>query len=75
MKRDINSGRRIGVYICHCGQNITSTLDVIRPREAATEMAPVVVVRDYKFMCPAMVLLLHKCLECVMSHLEIKIKG
>jgi heterodisulfide reductase subunit A2 len=42
---------RIGVFICHCGENIASTVDCAR---AATELAThpgVVVAMDYKYMC------------------------
>jgi heterodisulfide reductase subunit A len=42
---------RIGVYICHCGTNIASTVDVAKVREYAATLPSVVIARDYKFMC------------------------
>ena len=42
---------KIGVYICHCGANIASTVDVEEVTEFAKTLASVVVARDYKFMC------------------------
>jgi len=47
MARDI----RIGVYICHCGSNIASAVDVKEVAEFATTLRGVVVARDYIFMC------------------------
>jgi len=42
---------KIGVYICHCGSNIASTVDVAKVREKASTLPHVVIARDYKFMC------------------------
>ena len=45
---------RIGVYVCHCGTNIASTVDVENVALWAShelEDRGVVVARDYKFMC------------------------
>lgn len=42
---------RVGVYICHCGVNISHTVDVEGCREFAQTRPGVAVVRDYKFMC------------------------
>ncbi len=48
---------RIGVYVCHCGTNISAT---VRVEDVATwareELGPdgVVVSRDYKFMCSSL---------------------
>lgn len=42
---------RVGVYICHCGVNISATVDVLAVREYAENVDGVVVARDYKFMC------------------------
>ena len=47
MARDI----RIGVYICHCGSNIASAVDVKEVAEFAATLRDVVVARDYIFMC------------------------
>jgi heterodisulfide reductase subunit A len=42
---------KIGVYICHCGANIASAVDVARVTEYAGGLPYVAVARDYKFMC------------------------
>jgi len=42
---------KIGVYICHCGSNIASTVDVEQVTEYAKGLPSVAVARDYKFMC------------------------
>jgi len=48
MRREVP---RIGVYICHCGSNIASKVDVEKVREFASTLDYVVIARDYKFMC------------------------
>lgn len=48
---------RVGVYICHCGTNISSTVDVEDVRDwAAANLNDegVVISRDYKFMCSSL---------------------
>jgi len=42
---------RIGVYICHCGINIASAVDVGTVRALAETLEGVTVARDYRFMC------------------------
>jgi heterodisulfide reductase subunit A len=42
---------RIGVFVCHCGENISRTVDVERVAEAAREMFGVAHATDYKYMC------------------------
>ena len=42
---------RIGVYICHCGGNISDVVDVKKVVEAAKKEKGVVVAKDYMFMC------------------------
>ena len=42
---------RIGVYICHCGTNIASYVDVKRLVELIRDVPDVVVARDYRYMC------------------------
>jgi len=42
---------KIGVYVCHCGANIASIVDVAQVAEYAKGLPSVVVARDYKFMC------------------------
>jgi heterodisulfide reductase subunit A len=42
---------RIGVFICHCGENISATVDCARVALAAAEFPGVVHSIDYKYMC------------------------
>ncbi len=46
-----NGDVRIGVYICHCGANIASTVKVEEVRKFIATAPGVRVARDYKFMC------------------------
>jgi len=48
---DMGSRPRIGVYICHCGANIASTVDVEAVVEFAKTLPGVVVARHYTYMC------------------------
>jgi len=43
--------RKIGVYICHCGLNIASTVNVQNLTEFAQGLEGVVIARDYLYMC------------------------
>ena len=42
---------RIGVFVCHCGTNISSTVDVEDVAEFAKGLEGVVVSKTYKYMC------------------------
>lgn len=42
---------RTGVYICHCGTNISATVDVAAVAEFASSLEGVVLARDYSYMC------------------------
>jgi len=42
---------RVGVYICHCGLNIASTLDVEELKKFAETLPNVAVARDLQFSC------------------------
>jgi heterodisulfide reductase subunit A len=42
---------RIGVFICHCGENIGKTVDCARVAETARSMPGVVYAVDYKYTC------------------------
>lgn len=42
---------RIGLYICHCGTNISKMVDVAHIAKEMVNHPDVVVSRDYKFMC------------------------
>ncbi len=43
--------RKIGVFVCHCGINIASTVDVSMLVDYAKTLDGVVVSKDYKYMC------------------------
>lgn len=42
---------KIGVFICHCGINIASSVDIKTLMEYAKTLDNVVVSKDYKYMC------------------------
>jgi len=42
---------KTGVYICHCGTNISATVDVKSLRDYAAELDGVILARDYSYMC------------------------
>jgi len=42
---------KIGVFVCHCGINIASTVEVKELVRYAGELDNVVVSKDYKYMC------------------------
>ena len=42
---------RIGVFVCHCGENISRTVDVERVARAAEKLIGVAYACDYKYMC------------------------
>lgn len=42
---------KIGVFICHCGENIDATVDCAKVAEAAGHMEGVAFATDYKYMC------------------------
>ena len=42
---------RIGVFICHCGENISGTVDVAKVAKEASEVEGVAYSVDYKYMC------------------------
>jgi heterodisulfide reductase subunit A len=48
---------RVGVYVCHCGSNISATVDVEGVRDWAADSLKddgVIISRDYKFMCSSL---------------------
>ena len=47
----MNSGERVGVYICHCGTNIAGVVDVEEVTEFASGLEQVAVARHYAYMC------------------------
>jgi heterodisulfide reductase subunit A len=57
MSENSPSKPKIGVYICHCGTNISSMVDVEKVRDWASQRMGnegVVISRDYKFMCSSL---------------------
>lgn len=46
-----NGAPKIGVYICHCGINISSKVDISSVVEFARTLPRVAISREYKFMC------------------------
>lgn len=42
---------RVGVFICHCGENIARTVDVELAAEAAAKLPGVVHAEHYRYMC------------------------
>lgn len=46
-----NGQVKIGMYICHCGVNISATVRVAEVRDFIAKQPNVVIARDYKFMC------------------------
>ncbi len=42
---------RIGVFVCHCGENIAATVDVKRVADTLAEHPGVAYSVDYKYMC------------------------
>ena len=42
---------RVGVFVCHCGTNISATVDVVKVAEEMKNQPGVVYTEDYKFMC------------------------
>ena len=42
---------RIGVFICHCGENISSTVDVVKAAAECAKIPGVVHSVEYKYMC------------------------
>jgi len=43
--------RKVGVFICHCGGNISDVVDVKAVREDAAKREDVVLATDFRFMC------------------------
>jgi len=42
---------RVGVYVCHCGQNIAGTVDCKAVSKYAKTLPKVVIARDHKYIC------------------------
>ena len=42
---------RIGIFICHCGHNISTSVDIETLKKECAEIPGVALVEDYKYMC------------------------
>ena len=42
---------KIGVFVCHCGENISATVDCEKVAAEASKITGVEVSVDYKYMC------------------------
>ncbi len=42
---------KVGVYLCHCGKNISSVIDIDKLKSFTSHLPNVVHVSEYKFMC------------------------
>jgi len=42
---------RIGVFVCHCGENISATVNCKTVAETAADISGVVFTQEYKYMC------------------------
>ena len=51
MWETLESAIRIGVYICHCGGNISDTVDVERVKEEISKLKDVKVVETVEYLC------------------------
>ena len=54
MKNNPKNTERVGVYVCHCGSNISKVVDVEEVARWAGEQPNVTIARDYKFMCSSL---------------------
>ena len=43
--------RRVGVFVCECGTNISSVVDTVKVAQAAKNMPGVIFATNYKYMC------------------------
>jgi len=43
--------KKVGVYICHCGGNISDTVDVAKAKEAASQFDGVKIAETYEYVC------------------------
>jgi len=42
---------KVGVFVCHCGENISATVDCEKVAQVASQMDGVTFATDYKYMC------------------------
>ncbi len=51
LRANLMSEPRIGVYICHCGGNISNTVDVAKVKENVAKLKGVVAAETYEYVC------------------------
>jgi len=44
-------GKKVAVFVCHCGSNIAGTVDIPKVVKELESMPEVAVARDYQYMC------------------------
>jgi heterodisulfide reductase subunit A2 len=49
--QDVEPAPKVGVYICHCGGNISDTVNCAQVAKTLEKLPDVAVARDYPFMC------------------------
>jgi heterodisulfide reductase subunit A len=64
---------RVGVFVCHCGENISRTVDVEQVAAAIREMPGVAHSVDYKYMCsdPGQTLIKQAVAEKNLTHVVV----
>ena len=50
-EKSTSGEQRLGVYVCHCGINISHTVDVEKVAEAAAALPGVAIAKTYRYMC------------------------
>ena len=50
-EKSTSSEQRLGVYVCHCGVNISHTVDVEKVAEMAAALPGVALAKTYPYMC------------------------
>lgn len=46
-----NEDPKIGIFICHCGQEISSIINIKKVKEFASKLSNVCLVEDFKYLC------------------------
>ena len=49
--KDASKKPKVGVYLCHCGKNISDVVDIPALMQSTKDNPVVTVVKEYKFMC------------------------
>lgn len=72
-KDKVKMEARVGIYICHCGSNISDIVDVNQVVQFAQNLDSISVVRDYRLLCsePGQELIKKDIKEKILSHVVI----